>query len=401
MSGAVYAIGIMSGTSADGVDAALTRIEIGSARCRSTLVSIASRAYSDDLRRRVLEAQEGTLPLRDTLALAVQLSEIACEAALAALASPQARGIRPAAAGFHGQTVFHDPRGERSGVRLTAQIGEPSVIARGLGCPVVSGFRMADVLAGGEGAPLVPRFDWNQFASEDRDRVLLNLGGISNLTRLPSGGGIETLVAFDCGPGNMLLDGIVASEGARGAAAGAAAGGGPGTAARYDEGGKMAAKGHVDEGVAREFLADPFIEKAPPKSAGREEFGRAYLERFLARTGKLSVSDRLRTAAAITAGAVARGIALSGPGKPHEVLVSGGGAKNRTLLEELGARLGTGVSVETTDAHGVPVEAKEAMAFAFLAHEMLSGRPGNAPSATGAEAEVILGSMTPPPTPRR
>ena len=392
MSGAVYAIGIMSGTSADGVDVALTRIEIGKLKSRSTLVSLVSRPYSDAMRRQILEAQEGTLGLRDALALSVRLSEVACEAALAALANPQARGIRPEVAGFHGQTVFHDPRGDRSGARLTAQIGEPSVIARGLGCPVVSSFRMADILAGGEGAPLVPRFDWNQFASEDRDRVLLNWGGISNLTRIPAGSGLEVLVAFDCGPGNMLLDGLMASGGASG---------GGGTQARYDDGGKLAAGGRADEAVVRGFLADPFIEKAPPKSAGREEFGRAYLERFLSRTSRLSLADRLRTAAAITAGAVARGIALSGPGNPDEVLVSGGGAKNATMLEELRARLGPGVAVGTTDAHGVPTEAKEAMAFAFLAHETLSGRPGNVPAATGASAEVILGSITPPPTPRR
>jgi anhydro-N-acetylmuramic acid kinase len=393
MSGATYAIGIMSGTSADGVDAALTRIEIGRLRSRSTLVSLASRPYSDALRRQVLEAQEGTLGLRDALALSVKLTEVACDAALAALSSPQARGIRPEVAGFHGQTVFHDPRGARSGARLTVQIGEPSILARGLGCPVVSSFRMADILAGGEGAPLVPRFDWNQFASEDRDRVLLNLGGISNLTRLPAGGGVEVLVAFDCGPGNMLLDGLMA-----GGSAGSTAGG---AGARYDDGGKLAATGRADEAVVRGFLADPFIEKAPPKSAGREEFGRAYLERFLSRTSRLSLADRLRTAAAITAGAVARGIALSGPGSPDEVIVSGGGAKNATVLEELRVRLGARVAVGTTDAHGVPVEAKEAMAFAFLAHETISGRPGNVPAATGATAEVILGSVTPPPAPRR
>jgi anhydro-N-acetylmuramic acid kinase len=223
--------------------------------------------------------------------------------------------------------------------------------------------------------------------------VLLNLGGISNLTRLPAGGGVEVLVAFDCGPGNMLLDGLMA-----GGSAGSTAGG---AGARYDEGGKLAATGRADEAVVRGFLADPFIEKAPPKSAGREEFGRAYLERFLSRTSRLSLADRLRTAAAITAGAVARGIALSGPGNPDEVIVSGGGAKNATVLEELRVRLGARVAVGTTDAHGVPVEAKEAMAFAFLAHETISGRPGNVPAATGATAEVILGSVTPPPAPRR
>jgi len=253
--------------------------------------------------------------------------------------------------GLHGQTVFHDPRGGRSGVPLSAQIAEPSVVAQALECPVVSNFRMADVLEGGEGAPLVPRFDHHQFAAEKRDRVLLNLGGIANLTRLRPAAKIADVVAFDCGPGNMLLDGL----------ASAIVPGRP----SYDAGGALASRGHADEDVAREFLADPFILRRYPKSAGREEFGADYLARFLKRTEGLAVEDRLRTAVAITAGAVAQGIALTGGGNPDEVYVSGGGARNRALLEAIRNALPR-CKVATTDALGVPVEAKEAMSFAFL-----------------------------------
>jgi anhydro-N-acetylmuramic acid kinase len=244
---------------------------------------------------------------------------------------------------------------------------------------------MADVLEGGEGAPLVPRFDHHQFSSKERDRVLLNLGGIANLTRLRRAATIAELVAFDCGPGNMLLDGL----------ASAIVPGRP----SYDAEGALAARGRVDEGVVREFLADPFILRRYPKSAGREEFGADYLARFLKRTEGLKVEDRLRTAVAITAGAVAQGVALTGGGVPDEVYVSGGGARNRALMEAIRQAL-PGCSAATTDALGVPVEAKEAMAFAFLAFETVSGRPGNVPSATGARREVVLGSITPPPTPR-
>jgi anhydro-N-acetylmuramic acid kinase len=283
---------------------------------------------------------------------------------------------------MHGQTIFHDPQGKRSGVALSIQIGEPTAVARALGCSVVSNFRMADVLEGGEGAPLVPRFDFHQFVSDASDRVLLNLGGIANLTRLKPNARVEEIVAFDCGSGNMLLDAIMGSLGPEGS--------------RYDDQGQEAARGRPDDEAVKEFLADPFIARRPPKSAGREEFGAAYLQRFLSRTAGLSLADRLRTAVEITAGAVAKGVALSGSRKPDEILVSGGGARNLTLLRAIGAKL-PGSKVRTTDELGVPVSAKEAMAFAFLAFESISGRPGNVPSATGARKEVVLGSITPAP----
>ena len=383
--GYARAIGIMSGTSADGVDAVLIRVERSLPPARTVLLASASRPYPDALRRRVLGAQEGTLPMRDLLALHVEVAEIAAAAARAALESPGAKGPAPTVVGFHGQTVFHDPHGDRSGKRLSAQIGEPSVLAAALGCPVVSNFRMADIVAGGEGAPLVPRFDYHQFASAKRDRVLLNLGGIANLTRIPAGAGLGDVIAFDCGPGNMLLDGIMASQSSAGA--------------RFDSGGAIAAEGRVAEDVVHYFLSEPFFAKKPPKSAGREEFGSGYLSRFLARTERLTLADRLRTAAALTATGVAKGVEMSGKGVPKEVLVSGGGAKNETLMAEIRARL-RGPTVETTESLGVPVDAKEAMAFAFLALLTLLGRPGNVPSATGAKREVVLGSITPPPQPR-
>ena len=382
--GYACAVGIMSGTSADGADAALVTIERGLAPRRTKLVVSRHRPYEPALRARVLQAQEGLLAMRDLLALHVELGQHAALAAKAAVEAPEARGLMPEVAGSHGQTVFHDPQGKRSGVPLSIQIGEPSAVARALGCRVVSNFRMADILEGGEGAPLVPRFDLHQFVSDASDRVLLNLGGIANLTRLKPNAQVEDVVAFDCGAGNMLLDALVTTLGPAGA--------------RYDDEGAEAARGQAAAEVVEEFLADSFIARRPPKSAGREEFGAAYLERFLDRTSGFTFADRLRTAVEITAGAVARGVALSGPGKPDELLVSGGGAKNRTLLTAIGKCL-PGTRVRTTETLGVPVGAKEAMAFAFLAFETVSGRPGNVPSATGARREVVLGSITPAPNP--
>ncbi len=379
-----HAIGIMTGTSADGIDVALTRITDDGARHRSTLVAFATRLFDDETRAAILEAQEGTLALRSALALGVRLGALAAEVAREALAAPAAVGVRVEVVGFHGQTVFHDPHGERSGVRLSAQIGEPSVLAAALNLPVVSNFRMADIQAGGEGAPLVPRFDWNQFGTSDTDRVLLNLGGISNLTRLHPAVPLDGLMAFDCGPANMLLDGIVTAAD---------------PTARYDAGGERAARGRADMAVVREFLSDPYFNRKPPKSAGREDFGAAYRDRFLARTEGAALEDRLRTAVALAAGAIAKGIALSSVGGaklPDEIIVSGGGAKNRTLLQALEAAI-LGARVVASDKHGVPGDAKEAMAFAFLAHETWRGRPGNVPSATGARREVVLGSITPAP----
>ncbi|MGE5176903.1 MAG: anhydro-N-acetylmuramic acid kinase [Hyphomicrobiales bacterium] len=383
LAGYTRAVGIMTGTSADGVDAAAVTIERGFPPRRAVLEVLCSRPFPDEVREAILGAQEGTLPMRRLLALSVELSRVAAEVAQDAIRA--AMWIAPPdVVGFHGQTVFHDPRGERSGVALSAQIAEPTVIASEVGAPVVTNFRMADVLAGGEGAPLVPRFDWHQFASDDRDRVLLNLGGIANLTRVPPDADLDEVVAFDCGPGNMLLDALAASLL-------------PGE--RFDRDGKRAAAGRADVEVVRELLADPFFARRPPKSAGREEFGLAYRDAFLERTPTLSTEDRLRTAVALTAGAVARAIALSGDDLPDEVIVSGGGTRNATLLDAIQGALGD-VPVVTSDALGVPSEAKEAMAFAFLAAETLAGRPGNVPSATGARKEVVLGSVTPPPTPR-
>lgn len=386
LAGHVRAVGLMTGTSADGVDAVVVRIERGMPRRRTTLLAHRARPFAEEIRREILAAQEGTLPIRRLFALHVSVARASAVAAREALAASDLGTAPPDVAGFHGQTVFHDPHGTREGIPVSTQIGEPSVLARALRCPVVSNFRMADVLDGGEGAPLVPRFDYHQFASDEKDRVLLNLGGIANLTRIPRGATVAQVTAFDCGPGNMLLDGLMAALG--------------GSGARYDAGGAIAAHGRADAAVVREFLADEFIVRRPPKSAGREEYGESYRARFLGRTEGMTLPDRLRTAVAITAGAVARGVAHSGGPRPDEVIVSGGGARNETLIGAIRAVLG-GPSVVTSEAVGVPAEAKEAMAFAFLAAETLAGRPGNVPSATGAGKEVVLGSVTPPPWPRR
>lgn len=380
--GTMRAIGLMSGTSADGMDAAAVLVEGGDAPRRATkLLALRSVAFDDALRGEILQAQEGNLPMRQMLALGVALGEVAADAARQAQTAA-AWTDPPDVIGFHGQTVFHDPRGERSGRPLTVQIGEATVVAHALGAHVVSNFRMADILEGGEGAPLVPRFDYHQLGSDTKDRVLLNLGGIANLTRIPARATIGQVVAFDCGPGNMLLDGVVS----------ALRGDGP----RFDVGGAFAARGKADEAVVREFLADVYFSRKPPKSAGREEFGAAFRDRFLKRTEGRSLEDRLRTAVEITAAGVQRAVELSGAGKPDEVIVSGGGAKNAALLDAIRARL-PGSAVRTSDELGVPSEAKEAMAFAFLAVETMAGRPGNVPAATGARREVVLGSITPPP----
>ena len=382
--GRARAVGIMSGTSSDGADAAVVEIERGGARRRTKLLAFASKPYGDVLRHRVLGAQEGTLPLRELFRVHVEVAEIAATAAKEALALAPA-GPPPEVVGYHGQTVFHDPHGERSGKRVTVQIGDPAVLAAALEITIVSNFRMADLLAGGEGAPLVPLFDYHQLASDKRDRVLVNLGGIANLTRLRPGAPLDETLAFDCGPGNMLLDGIVGALGPQGT--------------RYDAGGALARSGRVAEELLRYFLSEPFFERMPPKSAGREEFGAGYLSRFIARTDGLSLADRLRTACALTAAAVARGVEQSGARRPDELYVSGGGAMNATLVDEIEERVR--VPVASTSALGVPSEAKEAMAFAFLAFESLCGRPGNVPSATGAKRPVVLGSFTPPPGGRR
>jgi anhydro-N-acetylmuramic acid kinase len=288
------------------------------------------------------------------------------------------------AIGCHGQTVRHVPRQGPVAGALSLQLGSAAILAERTGITVVSGFRQRDTAAGGEGAPLVPLLDWWLLRSTRESRALLNLGGIANLTWLPREGSLADVLAFDTGPCNAVLDALAAATGERGE--------------RRDEGGARAARGRASEALLQELLADPFFAQAPPRSTGRERFGAAYAATLaeLGRSMGLSADDLLATAVELIAAAVADAVVrfVAPRGGIDAVYASGGGVRNLALMAALGRRLAP-TRLASAEALGVPPEAKEALAFAFLAHQTLCGRPGNVPSATGAAHPVPLGHITP------
>ncbi|MCC6349666.1 MAG: anhydro-N-acetylmuramic acid kinase [Candidatus Eisenbacteria bacterium] len=377
-------IGLMTGTSADAVDAALVRFRGAGLAATGELVAYREQPFEDPLRREVLEvAGCEELPLERFMRLDAELGEAYARAVHALLRQAQIRAAEVAAVGSHGQTIRHLPRAANGGRALTLQVGSAAVLAERTGILVVSDFRTRDTAAGGEGAPLVPVADWWRFRSERESRVLLNLGGMANVTHLPRGAGLDQVVAFDTGPGNAVLDGLMRVS--------------TGGLAHRDDGGQLAAHGRVNHGLLEELLADPFFQTEPPRSTGRERFGDAYAIR-LQEIGEqlgLSLEDLLATAAELTAITVADAIGrFLSPRGVEAVYVSGGGVRNATLMVALRRRL-EGVTVRKLDDLGVAADAKEALAFALLAHLTLSGEAGNVRGATGAEAAVVLGHISP------
>jgi anhydro-N-acetylmuramic acid kinase len=367
----------MSGTSADGVDAALVRL--GESPRELELVCFRSSPFPELLRERIHGAPSAPLPLRDLLELDVELGERFAEAALALL---RAAGVAPeaiAGIGSHGQTVAHYPG---SDVRGTLQIGSAAEIHARTGIPVISDFRRADIAAGGQGAPLTTFLHHALFGSKQERRAVLNIGGFTNVTYLPDASP-DRLLAFDPGPGNALLD-----RAARWASGGRE---------RFDEGGARARRGRVDEALLEELLSDPYFSAPPPKSTGHEHFGDAFFRR--ARQGIEAAGgepdDLLATLAALTCESVARSAERFVPDSVERWLACGGGVHNATLFERLERRLAP-APLETTDAHGLPGDALEAVAFAVLGWASSRGMPGNLPAATGASRRVVLGSATPP-----
>lgn len=378
-------VGLMTGTSADAVDAALVRFTGVGLECRHEILRYEEAPLEPALRREILEvASAGEVALERLMRLDAALGERYAAAVLELLALA---GVAPAAVtaiGSHGQTVRHLPRAGNGGQALTLQIGSAAVLAERTGIAVVSDFRARDTAAGGEGAPLVPLCDWWLFRTPEESRVLLNLGGIANVTYLPRGGALADVVAFDTGPGNVLLDALAerASDGAR----------------RHDEGGASAARGVAHEALLSELLSDPFFALTPPRSTGRERFGRGYAEKLgaVGRDLGLSEDDLMATAVELTAASISEAVTrfLVPRGGVDVVAASGGGVMNPVLMRALSRRLSP-ASLVPTDALGVHAPGKEALAFAFLAHQTLCGLAGNVPGATGASRPVVLGHITP------
>jgi anhydro-N-acetylmuramic acid kinase len=371
-------IGLNSGTSVDGIDAAIVDFEGAGLATRVAPVAFTTSAVSDELRARLKDAASASAA--ELCHLNFLVGEAFAAAAQAVLDEAGLSAGEVDLVASHGQTVVHLPPSAGYTLGSSLQIGEPAVIAERLGLPVICDFRVRDLAAGGEGAPLVPLADYYLFRRPGQVRGLQNIGGIANVTVVPDR--LEGVFAFDTGPGNMALD-----EVARVASGGTA---------RYDAGGAMAARGRVDEMVLAELLSAPFFAQPPPRSTGRERFGAAWLAPLLHRY-RDRLPDLLATLTRFTAEAIRLSYARfvePRAGRVTDVVVSGGGVHNATLMAHL-SQLFDPAPVRSSADEGIDPDAKEAIAFALLANETLHGLPGNIPAATGARGPRVLGKIVP------
>jgi anhydro-N-acetylmuramic acid kinase len=384
----VIIAGVMSGTSADGINVALVRLaKSGRELSDYKLLGHEEYPFPASVRRAILGMMNAELArVADLARLNFLLGELYAEAVAK---TARKHRVKLDLVGCHGQTLYHQGMAERflgRKVAVTWQTGEGAVMAARLGVPVVSDFRPADIAAGGKGAPLVPFLDYLLYRDQRANRIAQNIGGIANLTAIPAGASLRQVVAFDTGPGNMVMDATMEELFGR----------------RYDRGGKVAGSGRVLDEVIARLLRAQFFRQKPPRTAGREEFGREYVGRFLQLCRGARKPDVVATATALTARSIVDAVRrfvlprfAPSQRHGHQMIVSGGGAKNSTLMAMLRdeiARLG--IELHFSDEFGLPAEAKEAVAFALLAHETWHRRPSNVPSATGAKRAAILGKIS-------
>lgn len=385
--------GVMSGTSADGVDIALCRIMHSRApggAPRIKLLGHLGVPYPKAIREAVLAAMDAKLAsVADLSRLNWRLGAVYADAVEKAIAR---FGIKPKLVACHGQTIYHQGTAAPFAgkpVRATWQIGEASVITERLRIPVVSDFRPADLATGGQGAPLVPMLDYVFFRHAKKNRVLLNLGGIANLTAIPAGANTGGLLAFDTGPANMVVDACMAQLFNK----------------PFDRSGRNAGRGIVRRDVVEKIMRDSYFSAAPPKSCGREQFGTAFTSRFisLCRKARATDTDIIATATSLTAESILESyrrfvwphLGQSAPLANVELIAAGGGTRNHILMNTLRSGLTPlHVKLQTTEDLGIPGQAKEAVAFALLGWLTWNRLPGNIPAATGASREVILGKVT-------
>lgn len=380
-------VGLMSGTSADGIDAALVQISGSGQHTRIALINHKTYPHARALNEKILQvATAKELAVADLCGLNVILSRRFAEAALWITAASGYKNVDIDLIGCHGQTIRHLPTpwefmGEA--VSATWQMGDAAIIAKLTGITTVGDFRTDDVALGGQGAPLVPFLDYLLFRDSDEHRACLNLGGIGNITHIPARAMPADVIAFDTGPGNMLIDRVMLEEFAQ----------------PYDDRGQTAAQGRIHEPLLEEWLQDPYFSTPPPKSTGRERYGADFVEQIkrAARQQALNRYDLVATLTALTADAVwfAYTNFLQSRGSISRLYVSGGGSCNPMIMKRLQARF-VGVGVVTTDAAGMPSAAKEAVCFAVLANETVHSSPANLPSVTGASRSAVLGKICQP-----
>ena len=381
------AVGLMSGTSADSVDAALVRFMRRDNGFDDQILEFISQPYPKNLRERIMKVfkdEAGSLEL--ACQLNFEIGEVFTKAThrLILASGFPAQAIK--VIGSHGQTVYHIPPTPGKGRKptpSTLQIGESSIIANSSGIPVASDFRPPDIAAGGQGAPLISTADYYLMAHGSKTRILQNIGGIANCTYLPAGGEMGDLIAFDTGPGNMVMDGLmtVFTDGKK----------------TYDKNGNMARSGTPDEKWLKELLKMPYFSRKPPKTTGREMFGYEFVKKMAeeGKKRKLSEKDIMATAGMFTVESIARAYEkfLFRKARPKEIILSGGGSKNRFLVNALKERLPEDMELVTQEKYGVNSKAREAIGFALLGLLCILGLPGNIPAATGAREKVSLGKI--------
>jgi len=382
-------LGLMSGTSADGIDVALARVAGEPPRLRAKLLGHTSTKFPPALRKEILRiAEQQSTTAGELSQLNFRLGEVLAEAAHAACRHFRVSPRKVAVIGSHGQTIFHQGKPVPYLGRPTAstlQIGDPSVIAARTGITTVGDFRPADMALGGQGAPLVPYADYLLYRHEKFGRVSLNLGGIANLTVIPAAAKSQEVFAFDTGPANMLIDALV-SHFTRGRQ-------------RYDKNSHLAMKGREVAPISSLLLTEPYLYEPPPKSTGREYFGKEYVAKLiqLGRKYHAKPNDLIRTATWFTLASIrlAMELFVLPITKVHELIISGGGANNPLIYSTLSDFYRhNGIEVMKSSHFGIPIDAKEAFAFALLAYETFHHRPSNLPSATGAHAPAILGKIS-------
>lgn len=380
------AIGLMSGTSTDGVDVALVRISGKGLKTKIQLIEFETYPYSKEIKEMVLTAsspEKGTVDL--LCHLNFKLGNIFAGAVLDILKKANIEKSNISFIGSHGQTISHLPEGHPNfsdKLPSTLQIGEPSVIAERTGIKTVADFRTRDIAAGGMGAPLAPFAHFLLFHNKEESRIVHNIGGISNLTFLPKNGMIDEVIAFDTGPGNMLIDGLVSrlTQGKL----------------QFDKDGEWAARGKINNDLLSFMMSHPFVKKTPPKTTGREGFGEIFLHKILSKAEEQDTpaDDLVATVTAYTAESIVFNYKkhIFTIDTPSEIIFCGGGVHNKRLMNIIKSKL-SGISISTTEKHGISSDALEAITFAILANETIHGNYSNLPSVTGAKRKVILGKI--------
>lgn len=379
----MYAVGLMSGTSLDGIDAALVKINGVGKNTKLELIKFITISIPSDIKDEIKKAcseQDSSVDL--ICSLNFKLGYLFAEATKKVCDNADIDLERLEFIASHGQTIYHLPKNRDSFISSTLQIGEPAVIAYETGIKVISNFRVMDMASGGEGAPLVPYSEYILYGSEKENVALQNIGGIGNVTVIPKDGDINSIFAFDTGPGNMIIDELCQRL----------------FKLNYDNDGKIAATGEIQNDMLDNLMSHSYIKLLPPKTTGREDFGQQFVEELLKKYKNKKPEDILATVTMFTAKSIAENYKNFVMDKIQldKIIIGGGGAHNKTLLEYLKYEL-PNINIVTQDEIGLSSDAKEAIAFVILGNETLHNNFSNVPSATGAREKVILGNITPSP----